>query len=277
VANVVVFVFVVTNMFSVGLGLSLSQILTPLRSVRLVTLSLVANFLFVPLTAYIITRSIVLSETTVVTILLLATAAGAPILPKLAAFARGNVGYSVALTVVLLATTVAYMPAVMPFLLPGMHVSRWAVAKPLVTVLLIPLVIGLFARARRTRLAARLEPYFARLSTLALMVALVLIALSNYDQVLRIDIRALGAALVFMSISFITGLLLGGPTPGTRTVLAFGTAQRDLSAALLVAMDNFPNREVVVMLTVFALLGASIQIPIALALGRRTGGSLKHG
>jgi BASS family bile acid:Na+ symporter len=67
----------------------------------------------------------------------------------------------------------------------------------------------------------------------------------------------------------VVAFVLGGPSAETRSVLALGTAQRDISAAFVVAVENFSDPDVVVMLIVLALLGVCIQIPIALALGRR--------
>ena len=63
--------------------------------------------------------------------------------------------------------------------------------------------------------------------------------------------------------------MLGGASADTRNVVALGTAQRDISAALVVAVENFPDPNVVVMLVVVALLGVCLQIPIAVYFGRR--------
>ncbi len=49
-----VLVFVITSMFSMGLRLTMGQIIEPLRSVRLVVLALAANFILVPVLAYVI-------------------------------------------------------------------------------------------------------------------------------------------------------------------------------------------------------------------------------
>jgi predicted Na+-dependent transporter len=46
-----VLIFIVTSMLGMGFGLTIPQILTPLKNRRLVTMSLVANFVLVPLLA----------------------------------------------------------------------------------------------------------------------------------------------------------------------------------------------------------------------------------
>jgi bile acid:Na+ symporter, BASS family len=77
-------------MLSVGLGLSLSQILEQFRSTRLTLSVPAAIFVVVPMLAYLTTRVIPLDPPHAVGILLLGTGAGAPFLPKLAEFARGK-------------------------------------------------------------------------------------------------------------------------------------------------------------------------------------------
>ena len=57
-----VLVFVIASMLSMGLSLTIKQIVAPLRNARLVILALVANFILVPLLAYLILLVIKLDE-----------------------------------------------------------------------------------------------------------------------------------------------------------------------------------------------------------------------
>jgi BASS family bile acid:Na+ symporter len=270
-AKFAIFVFVVTNMLGVGLSLSLSGILEPFRSPRLVLSALIANFVVVPLLAYLITRVITLDPPFAIGILLLGTGAGAPFLPKLAEFARGNLAFAVGLMVLLMAVTIVYMPIVLPVLIPSAHVRAWPIAKPLVTVMLMPLILGLLVRARKQGIARRCEPYLRHTSTVALILAIGLVLAANYDNAVRtIHFNAIVAGVLLLLAAFASGFALGGSCADTRTVLAFGTAQRDLSAALLVAVESFSDPRVVVMLIVMVILGVCIQIPIAVGFGRRS-------
>ena len=81
---VVVLVFVVSSMLAMGLGLTVMQIIAPLRNARLVAMSLVANFVLMPLAAVALAKMLRLHEPLGVGGLLLGAAAGAPFLPKLA-------------------------------------------------------------------------------------------------------------------------------------------------------------------------------------------------
>lgn len=268
-AKLAILTFVVSSMFSVGLGLSVSQIIDSLRSRRLLLSALGANFVAVPALAYAITKLVPLDKPIAIGILLLGTSAGAPFLPKLAEFAKGNTAFSVALMVLLMAITVVYMPLLLPILIPAAHVSSWSVAKPLVTVMSPPLILGLLVRASRETWARLWEPYLRRASTFTLVLAVIAVMVANYHELKRtIDVNAIAAGVLLILVSFGIGFALGGPTPELRNVLAFGTAQRDISAALLVAVETFSDSRTVVMLILMVLLGVCLEIPIALALGR---------
>src|SRR4029078_11464288 len=115
-------VFVVSSMVAMGLGLKVAQITAPLRDLRLVSLSLMANFVLMPAAAVVLARVLRLDEPLGVGLLLLGAAAGAPFLPKLTQIAEGNLAFAVALMVLLMVITVAYMPLVLPILVPGVYV-----------------------------------------------------------------------------------------------------------------------------------------------------------
>ena len=60
--------------------------------------------------------------------------------------------------------------------------------------------------------------------------------------------------------------LLGGPDAQTKRVMALGTAQRNIAAALVVASQSFSDPKVVVMVIVVAIVGLIVLMPISRAL-----------
>ena len=56
-------------------------------------------------------------------------------------------------------------------------------------------------------------------------------------------------------LGFGIGWLLGGPGNDTRRVLALGTGQRNIAAALVVGTQSFSDSRVVVMVIVVAIVG----------------------
>src|SRR5215510_3942801 len=105
-ANASVVVFVVSSTLSVGLGLTVPQILAPLRNGRLVALSLLANLVLAPAVAIGLAKVFGLDEPLGIGLLLVGVAAGAPFLLKLAELAKGDMPFAVGLMVVLMVVTV---------------------------------------------------------------------------------------------------------------------------------------------------------------------------
>ena len=93
--------FVVSSMLAMGSGLTIRQIIEPLRNARLVLLALLANFVLMPLGALALAKVLWLDDPFAVGLLVLGCAAGAPFLPKLAELAKGNLAFSVGAMVLL--------------------------------------------------------------------------------------------------------------------------------------------------------------------------------
>jgi BASS family bile acid:Na+ symporter len=264
-----VLVFVIGSMMSMGLSLTMTQIIEPLKNARLVILALVANFVLVPIVAYAITLVLPLNESLRIGLILLSTAAGAPFLPKLAQAAKGNTAFSVGLMVLLMVVTIVYLPIVLPLLLGDVDVNPWEIARSLIVMMLIPLAIGLFIRARYEETAASLQPTFGMASNIALLALTVLGLVLNFNSMIAL-VGSFGilAGIIFIVIALAIGYLLGGSEGGIRSVMGLGTAQRNISAALVVAAQNFDS-SVVTYLMVIAIIGLVVLMPAAGELGKR--------
>lgn len=261
--------FVISSMLAMGAGLTVAQIVAPLRNARLVTVALLANFVLMPLGAFALTKGLRLDEPLGVGLLLLACAAGAPFLPKLAELAKGNLPFAVGTMVLLMVITVVYLPLVLPLLLPGVTVNPAKIAQSLVLVMLLPLGIGLIAKARYEELAGRIKPLLDWLSNISLILLISLICVTNFDKVLQVfGTHGILAALLFIAFGCVIGWLLGGPGNDTRRVLALGTGQRNIAAALVVASQSFSDPQVIVMVTVVAVIGLVTLMPLARALAK---------
>lgn len=269
-ADLSTLVFVISIMLSLGLSLTLPQILNSLKDFGFVLRVLLANFVLVPLVAYLLTRIIPLEPSLAIGLILLATAAGAPILPKLIELSKGNVPLSVGVMILQTVVTVFYMPVVLPLLLPGVQVNPSDIARSLIALMLIPLAIGLFVYARYEALANTLQPYMAQASTTSLLMLFVLMLVLNIQNVLgTVGSGAVLTALLLIAASFGSGYLLGGRSQDAQVVSAFGAAQRNMAAAMVVATANFhDDPEVLTMILIASILMLAM-IPLAGEIGRR--------
>jgi BASS family bile acid:Na+ symporter len=256
--------FVLSSMLSMGLSLTVGQILAPLRNYRLIVLGLVANFVLMPFAAFAIARMLRLDEPLGIALLLLGTASGAPFLPLLARISKGNLAFSVGLMVLLMVVTVGYMPLVLPLMLEGVSVDPMKIGRSLVFLMLLPLAVGLLVRARLSGLAAKAQPSLSRLSILSLALLVALLLITNIQNVLNLyGTRGVLASILFIAAGSGTGWVLGGPQSDTRGVMVLGTAQRNIAAALVVGGQNFSDPRVIVMVVVVAIVGLLMLMPLA--------------
>jgi BASS family bile acid:Na+ symporter len=263
--------FVVTSMLAMGMSLTMAQILQPLKNVRLVLLALLANFVLVPLLAWVITLVIPLEQSLQIGLIVLATAAGAPFLPKLVQGAKGNIAFGVGLMVLLMVVTIVYVPIVLPLLLTGVEVNPWDIAQSLIVLMLVPLAIGLLIRSHSPEGAAHWQPVMNKISSLAILILLVVALGLNISNILGlIGTGGILALLLFIVGSLVIGFLLGGRDPASRSVMGLGTAQRNVSAAIVVAAQNFSEGNTLSFILVASILLLLILLPVAKRMGARS-------
>jgi BASS family bile acid:Na+ symporter len=261
--------FVISSMLAMGAGLTISQIIQPLRNPRLIVYALLANFVLMPFVALALSNMLQLDEALRIGMLVLGCAAGAPFLPKLAELSKGNIPFAVGTMVLLMVVTVGYLPLVLPLLLPGVSVDPAKIARSLVLLMLFPLGIGLAVKSYYGEFAARVKPMLDAISNISLILLIIFITAANIDKVLQVfGTRGILAGLLFIAIGLGIGWLLGGPGNDTRRVLSLGTAQRNIAASLVVGSQSFSDPKVVVMIIVVAILGLIILMPLARALPR---------
>jgi BASS family bile acid:Na+ symporter len=136
--------------------------------------------------------------------------------------------------------------------------------------MLLPLAVGLALKARYDEVVARVKPWLDRLSNISLILLIMLISAANIDKVFQVfGTRGILAGLLFIAMGFGIGWLLGGTGSETKRVLALGTAQRNIAAALVVGSQSFNDPKVVVMVIVVAIVGLIILMPLSRALANR--------
>jgi predicted Na+-dependent transporter len=260
---------VLGTIISMGLSLTIAQITGPLRNVRFVIIALLANFVVPPILALILVGVFSLEEPLAVGLLLVSLAAGAPGLPKTAVFAKLDTAAATGLMVLLVVVTIIVLPIALPLLLTGISVTFWDIASGLIILILVPLAISLFVRARYPAAAASALPHFAQASNLSLLILLVLMVVLNFSNVVGLlGSGGLLASLILIILTTVGGYLLGSLGKADSWVQALGAGQRNIAAAMVVATMNFGNDEVV-MVVVYSLIILVVLIPLALELGKR--------
>lgn len=154
-------------------------------------------------------------------------------------------------------------------LLPEISVTFWDIASGLVYLIMIPLAISLFVRARYPEMAESAQPHFAQASNLSLLILMVLMVVLNFSNVIGLlGSGGLLSSLILVLLTTGGGYLLGSLGKADGLIQALGAGQRNIAAAMVVATMNFGNDEVV-MVVVYSLIVLAVLIPLALELGKR--------
>jgi bile acid:Na+ symporter, BASS family len=257
VANLSMLTFMVSNMLGFGMRLSPAEIIKPLRETKPTLKALLANFVIVPAAAYALLRIFHLEAGYAIGLLLVGTSAGDPAVTKGSQLAKGNPAYTLATMVALQIMTVLLMPIILPPLLPGVHVDPFKIAKPLVLFLLTPLAIGLLIHTRWSGVAAKLWKPIDRFSSLAFLVVISLYIGLHFRRIIdTVGSYAMLTSCMLVAVGFFVGYVFGAPGQIRKSDLALQTSFRGLSAAVAVAITNFPTQPNVLVMVIINLMAA---------------------
>ncbi len=244
--------FMVGNLAAIGLELEFRAALAPLRNRRFIVIVMLLDWVLGPAFAWALARTVPMAEPYALGLDLIGLAPAAPFLPMMVRRAGGDLAYAAAFMLIAAVGTVIFMPLVLPILEPGLAVSAWTVARPLVLLLLLPLVLGLALKAGVPALAdrlCRLVKRVADLATIAMLAAILILYWRGFVE--AVGSYAIGTQLLY-AIGATVGsyLLSAGLKPEQRSVVSLGACTRNLGAALapLLAVESDPRATVMIAL-----------------------------
>lgn len=262
-------VFIISTMLNVGLTQKPSDIVHHLKNWPFVIKMLLANFVFAPLVMVVVLHFAPFDPALKAGLLIFSLGAGAPLLIKLTQTAQHEVALGAAVMMLLTVVTVPYMPLVLPLVLSGVTVDAVAVAKSLLLQLLLPIGAGMLFAHFIPAVVKQVQPWIGKLGNIALYALIVVTLVGYYPNLL--DIIGKGAFLVglaFVGAAFGFGYLAGWGKDHLEDIGGLGTAQRNTAAGVIIALENFTNPNVLVMLTLANMLGIVMLLFIAKALSR---------
>lgn len=258
--------FMAGNLAAIGLELDVREALAPLRDRRFILIVLAWNWLLCPGLAWFLAWVVPMAKPYAIGLQLIGMAPAAPFLPMMVRKAGGDLAYAAAFMLIAAVGTVVFMPLALPFLAPGLNVSAWTIARPLLALLLLPLAIGLALRALFPAVAAivrRLVKLVADVATLAMLAAIVIVYFDGF--VGAVGSYAIGTQLLFaIAVTIGSYALSAGLKPEQRSVVSLGVCTRNLGAAFapLLAVSADPRT------TVMVALGVPITLIVTFAAAR---------
>ena len=254
--NISIVVFVVTTMLSMGLAFRVADIAKPLKNLPLVMRSLLSNFVFVPVLTLALVSFLPLDEGVKIGLIILSLSAGAPFLPKLAEIAKSNTALATAHMLLLMVATVVVLPFALPFMLDGdVSVDSLSIAKSLVVMMIIPLGIAMYVKVKAGDFAKKWQIRMVKLSNLTLLLIVVLLVVLNGQAIFNTTAAALVSVVLFILFALLIGYFSGGKEYENKVVISLATAQRNISAALVVGAQNFKDPEVSIIIIAVSVIG----------------------
>jgi BASS family bile acid:Na+ symporter len=232
VFNVTVVVFTVANLAAMGLETNLREALRTLRSARAIALILVWGWVAGPALAWLITKVLPLSDAHAAGLLLISLAPTAPFFPLMVEKARGDMSFATAFMLLTTIGTVLLLPLMAPLLIKGVTVDAWSLAKPLLVMVLLPLVIGIVIRVSAPKAAEKLFPVVKKIGGIFLLICLVLtLVLYGREMLGAVGSFALGAQVLFLvAITAISYSIGFGLKQQQRSAMALGMCTRNIAA-----------------------------------------------
>jgi len=261
-------------MVTIGLGVTVAEIVEVARDWRAMARAGLANYVIVPAAAVTLLLLFHAAPLVAAGFLIAAVCPGAPYGPPFTGMAKGNVTLAVGLMMVLAGSSAVIAPLLLHLLLPLVSGDRSVeveLGKMIATLLgnqLLPLGIGLFIRHRWPKRAERLgKP--ARGLSLLLNVALIGTIVSvQFDTLSAIPLRAFGGMTALVLAGVAAGWLLGGRDEPDRRAMAMATSVRNVAVTLVIAAGSFPGTPAVTAATAFGLFQTVLVALLALAWGR---------
>lgn len=263
ILKISVVIFVAANLLDMGLQLNPQDALRGLRNVRFAVLALLWGFVLGPALAYVITRVIPLESHYATGLILMGMTPCAPFLPMITCRARGDLGYTAAFMLLSAAGTVVIMPFAVPLMIRDLTVTAWAIARPLLLFILLPLVVGMAILRALPTFASRIQLFVKKTAFLSAIAVFALCIIVYGKGLLEVPGSfAVVAQVIFFSIVTACTYWFGfGLQHEQKIVLSTGMATRNLGAALapLLAVADLDQRAVIMV-----VLGIPIMVIFAL-------------
>jgi bile acid:Na+ symporter, BASS family len=241
-----IYFFIVSSMFSIGLNLGIKEILDPFKKPGVLVNSIALNLLAIPLAGVGLAILFGLEGAAFLGFLIMACSPGASYGPRITEFAGGDVGHSIGLMFLLCMVAIISAPLTVILLIPGTgNIDIWPVIRTLAIIQVIPLFFGMFIKAKRPQLTERISAPVFWLSNISAAIVVVLAFAIRIFGDSKTSIFeticpcAILATILLVIISLVAGYYLGGAHEETRKSMAVSTSIRNAGVAFLIAVGSF--------------------------------------
>jgi bile acid:Na+ symporter, BASS family len=274
--NILTTIALMALMVSIGLRVRLKEVFQTACQVRLVVMSVVANFVLVPLfmagLLYLFQTPPLVSAG----FLILAVCPGAPIGPPVTVLAKGNVPIATGAMVILAGLSALLAPVILTILLewlsPGseVRIDSLEITKILMVTQLLPLGVGFGLCHWTPGLAELLVKPVGSIANVLLFSVVGLIVATQYHTLEAFQPRGWMGMFLLLVVSLATGWFCGGTNRAIRCALAVTAGLRNAAVGLVIVTTNFAGTPAVTAVVAYALVSTFGTLGCAIILGKMT-------
>lgn len=227
-------IFMAGNLLEMGLRLNPPDAVRGLKNVPFVLHVLFWGFVVGPAVAYGITLALPLDYPYAIGLILIGMTPCAPFVPLFVIRVKGDLGYTAAFMLLTAIGTIIVMPFAVPLLATGLTVTAWAIAKPLIIIILIPLLIGMGILHYSKVTAEKMAPMVKKVTMVFTVATFILIIIIYGKGILSVaGSLAVASQVILFSILTLLPFWLGfGLKYEEKIVMSIGMSTRNLGAAL---------------------------------------------
>ncbi len=232
-------------MTGIGLTLTRADFQREARKPRGLVLGLLGQLVAMPLAGFAIAALLGLEPAIAVGVVIAATIPGGTTSNLVSYLARANVALSIVLTVSASLATVVTIPIVVDLALTAFGATDQQVSLPVVTtvgqlfaIVLVPVLLGMFLRARKPDTAERLERAVSAFGAIVLTVLIIGIALEVGSDIPRLLAQAGPSVIALNLVGIAIGASLGrfaGLSVKDRLTLAVELGVKNATLGILIA------------------------------------------
>ncbi len=270
--NIVVIIYSMSNLASLGIELNLRETIKSLSSYRLIILTLFWGWIAGPVLALVLSSVLPMDSSYGTGLIISSLAPVAPFYPILIRKSNSDKDFAAALMPLAMVATVVMLPIMGPFMIKGLTVNVWSLARPLLLLILLPLAGGIILRWYATRFADKIFPAVKRIAGIFTVIAMLFVLVLYFPDFLRIlGSFAIGAHILFvLGIMLISYYLSFGLKKGQRSALALGMCSRNPAAMLVVYIAlNITDPKMLLMILLAGPVPGIVAYFVALFFGSR--------
>lgn len=260
--------FFALTMFGIGAVLRPADFREILRRPGIIALGSAAQFLFMPLGAFVLARLFRLPDELAVGLIVAGCAPGAMSSNVISYIAKADTAYSVSLTTVSTLLCPLLTPALTKLLAGSrLPVEFWPMVRDILWMVIVPLAAGFTVRALFYNTVEKVKELFPAVSVTFIIFICSYVIASNRDRILQLSLAVI-AVVVLLNLwgtaaGYTTGKLFRLPVSQRRTLaIEIGMQNAGLGTALAVAHFG-PRAAVPTALFVFTcIITASILVEL---------------